>query len=183
MHKLINIKSWVFLLVFIGLIPVLFFIVWSINQLMGADGIELSLLLFFGGFFGYFLFWLYSISYGLELLNIDLDIPSNLKKSRRLIVVLLITYMIRIILSLTHFNSLDSNLIVVVNIILGLLGFFVLVYLLYLITEDYIFHVKGRMPRLFDYFIMLFHFGFFPVGLIILHSHVRLMLKDKNLIE
>jgi len=91
--------------------------------------------------------------------------------------------MTRIILSSTRLNSLDSNIIVVANIILGLLGFFVLVYLLYTITEDYIFHAKGRIPGLFDYFIMLFHFGFFPIGLIILHSHVRLMLKDKKLIE
>ena len=165
------------------MIPILFFMVWGIGQILGADGIELSLPLFFGGFFGYFLFWLYTINYGLELLNIELEIPNKLNKNKRLMLAIIITFLTAIILSLPIFNLKDSILIVGINTVFGLVGFFVLIYLFYNITEDYIFHAKNRMPRLVDYFIVLFHFAFFPIGLVLLHSHVRLMMKDKNIIE
>ena len=183
MKRIIRIKPYIFLLVSIGLIPFSFFTVWSIRQIIGTDGIELSLLLFFGGFFGFFLFWLYTISYGLELLNTDSDMPNNLKKNKTLMVVLLFAFIFRILFSLPFTYSTDSRFVVGLNIILGLIGFFALIYLLYNITEDYIYHAKDRMPRLIDYFIVLFHFAFFPIGLILMHSHVRIMLKDKGMLK
>jgi len=181
--KIIQTKPSYFLIGFIGLIPILFLTVAGISKLFGQNGISFALLIFFGGFFGYFMFWLLIINNGLDYLNAKHGIPSKIKKNKRLIIVLISSFAIRLFIALPPLKTTEGLFVNGMNIALGLLGLFSLIYLVHNITEDYVFHVKGRVPNIFDYFIVLFHLGFYPIGLLMLHSHVRLLMRDENIID
>ncbi|TCO03645.1 hypothetical protein EV194_12023 [Natronoflexus pectinivorans] len=76
---------------------------------------------------------------------------------------LLSTYMLGVFITLPPFQLNVSLIVKGIAISLGFSGLFSLIYLFYSITDDYIYRVKNRAPNLFNYFIVLFHFGFFPI--------------------
>ncbi|WP_088656266.1 hypothetical protein [Geofilum rhodophaeum] len=183
MIKLINFKPRAFLFMTIGLIPMLFLIVWLLANLIGPEGANFNAMLFFGGFVGFHLLWINTIGLSLNLVNIKTGHSSNRKKSNILFIVLFSIYSLRMIITLPYFESIEPIFGVTLNILIGVSGIFLITYLFYKISDDYISLTKNRNPNLIDYFIMLFHFGFFLVGLMILHSHVRLILKDNDILR
>lgn len=183
MIKFINFKPRAFLFMTIGLIPILFLIVWLLANVIGPEGANFNVLLFFGGFIGFYLLWINTICLSLDLVNIKNGLSSNRKKSKILFVVLFSIYALRMLISLPYFESIESLIGMTLNILIGVAGIFLVTYLFYKISDDYISLTRNRNPNLIDYFIMIFHFSFFLVGLMILHSHVRLLLKDNNILE
>jgi len=183
MIKLIEYKPRTFLFSTIGLIPILFFIVWLLANVIGPEGANFNAMLFFGVFIGFYLLWINTICLSLDLVNIKNGLSNKRKKSKILFVVLFSIYALRMLITLPYFESIESTIGMTLNILIGVAGIFLITYLFYKISDDYILLTKNRNPNLIDYFIMLFHFSFFLVGLMILHSHVRLLLKDNNIIE
>jgi len=183
MIKLINIKPIVFLFMTIGLIPILFFIVWLLANIIGPEGANFNALLLFGGFIGFYLLWINTIYMSLDLVKIKNGLSSSRKKNMILFIVLFSVYLLRMIISLPYFESIESLIGMTLNILIGVAGIILITYLFYKISDDYISLTKYRTANLFDYFIMIFHFSFFLVGLMILHSHVRLLLKDNNILK
>jgi len=183
MIKLIKIKPRVFLFMTIGLIPILFFIVWSLVKIIGPEGAKFNALLFFGGFIGFYLLWINTIFLSLDLINIKNGFSSSRKKNKILFIILFSIYLLRMITALPYFASIESLIGMTLNILIGVVGILLITYLFYKISDSFISLTKNRTSNLFDYFIMIFHFSFFLVGLMLLHSHVRLLLKDNNIIE
>jgi hypothetical protein len=183
MIKLIKTKPGTFLLMTIGLIPILFFIIWLLAIIIGPDGATFCALLFFGGFIGFYLLWINTICLSLDLINIKRGIPSSMKKNKILFIILFSTYFLRMIISLPYFESIDSLIGMSLIILIGIVGIITITYLFYKISEDYTFLIKNRYANLFDYFIMMLYFSFFLGGLMIMHSHVRLLLIDNNIIK
>ncbi len=178
MKKILRIKPLWFFLTFLGMILLLFFIVWCLGQILGSAGAKIYLVLIFGGFIGYYLFWIFTISYGLELLNVKAGIPSSLSYTKVVGVVLLIFSLVYGYLFISESHTLNVVFLMALNILLGI----VICFLFYDISEDYAFHAKNRPPGIFDYLMVLFQMSFFPIGLLILHAHVRLLLKSKKVI-
>ncbi len=183
MIKLVNYKPRTFLFITIGLIPTLFLIVWLLANIFGPKGANFSAMLFFGGIIGFYLLWINTIFLCLDLVNMKNGLSSNRKKSKILFIVLFLIYVLRMLITLPYFESIESKIGLTLNVLIGAAGIFLMTYLFYKISVDYLSLTKNRNPNLIDYFIMLFHFSFFLVGLMILHSHVRLLLKDNNIIE
>jgi hypothetical protein len=183
MIKLVNYKPRTFLFMTIGLIPTLFLIVWLLANIFGSEGANFNAMLFFGGFIGFYLLWINTICLSLDLVTTKNGLSSNRKKSKILFIVLFSIYALRMLITLPYFESIESIIGLTLNILIGVAGIFLITYLFYKISDDYISLTKNRNPNLIDYFIMIFHFSFFIVGLMILHSHVRLLLKDNNIIE
>lgn len=183
MIKLINFRPRVFLFMTIGLIPILFLIVWLLANLIGPEGANFNAMLFFGGFIGFYLLWINTICLSLDLVNIKNGLSSNRKKSKILFIVLFSIYALRMFITLPFFESLESIMGLTLNILIGATGIFLITYLFYKVSDDYISLTKNRNPNLIDYFIMIFHFSFFLGGLMILHSHVRLLLKENNILD
>ncbi|MBN1111766.1 MAG: hypothetical protein JXA53_02495 [Bacteroidales bacterium] len=183
MIKLINLKPIAFLFMTIGLIPILFLIVWLLANVIGPEGANFNALLFFGGFIGFYLFWINTICFSLDLINIKNGLSSNMRKNKILFIVFFSIYALRMLISLPCFDSTETIIGLTLNILIGVVGIILATYMFYKISDDYILLTKNRYPNLIDYFIMSFHFSFFLVGLMILHSHVRLLLKDNNLLK
>jgi hypothetical protein len=181
MIKLIRIRPRTFLLMTIGLIPILFFIVWLLVKIIGPEGATFNALFFFGSFIGFYLLWINTICQSLELITRKHRIPSSRKRIKILFIILVSTYFLRMIISLPYFELIDSVIGIPLYILVGVLGIISITYLFYKISDDYIFLLKNRSPNLFDYFLMIFYFSFFLVGLMMLHAHVRLLLRDNNI--
>lgn len=167
----------------IGLIPILFFIVWLLAKIIGPEGANFNALLFFGGFIGFYLLWINTIFLSLDLISIKYGFSSSRKKNKILFIILFSIYFLRMIISLPYFESIESLIGMALNILIGVAGIFLITYLFYEISDNYIFLIKNRTANLFDYFIMIFYFSFFLVGIMILHSPIRLLLKDNNILE
>lgn len=183
MIKLIKYKPRTFLFMTIGLIPILFLIVWLLANLIGSEGANFNAMLFFGGFIGFYFIWINTIYLSLDLVNVKNGLSSKRKKNKILFIILFSIYTLRMLITLPYFESIESVIGLTLNILIGVAGIFLITYLFYKISDDYITLTKNRNPNLIDYFIMIFHFSFFLLGLMILHSHVRLLLKDNNIIE
>lgn len=183
MVRLIKTKPRTFLLMAIGMIPVLFFTVWLLANIIGPEGAIFNVLLFFGGFIGFYMLWINTICLSLDLVNIKRKLPSSTKKNRILFLLLISTYLLRMIISLQYFEAIESFIGIPLNILIGIIGIVLITYLFYKISDDYIYLVKNRNANLFDYYVMTFYFCFFPFGLLMLHSHVRSLLKDYNIVQ
>lgn len=167
----------------IGLIPILFLIVWLLAQIIGSAVADFSVFLVFGSVIGFYLLWMHTISRCLDLVNIKKGLNSSSKKNNILLIILLALYLLRMIISLPYLKSIESFIGMTLNILIGGTGIILIAYLSYKISDDYIFLIKSRPANFFDYFIMIFYFSFYPIGLLMLYSHVRLLLKDNNIIE
>jgi len=87
------------------------------------------------------------------------------------------------IISLPFLETIESLIGMTLNFLIGVTGMILITFLFYKISDDYIYLTKNRTANLFDYFTMMFYFCLFFFGLTMLHSHVRLLLKDNNILE
>ena len=158
MIKLIKTKPSMFLLMTIGLIPILFFIIWLLAKIIEPEVATFSALLFFGGFIGFYLVWINTISLSLDLINIKRGLSSSMKKNKILFIILFSIYLLRMIISLPYFESIESIIGMPLNFLIGVVGIISITYLFYKISDDYTFLIKNRSANLFDYFIMMFYF-------------------------
>lgn len=183
MIRLIEIKPRIYLFTAIGLIPFLFLAIWLLAKITGPETATFNAFLVFGSIIGHYLFWIYTISYSLDLLNIKNGLSSGNKKYKILLIILASIYVVRMFISLPYFDSVETAVSLPLNIILGIVGILVVIALFYNISDNYIFQTKNRIANFIDYFFMTFYFALFIVGLMILHSEVRTLLIKNNIIE
>jgi hypothetical protein len=183
MKKLIKIKPIRFLFMLIGLVPLLFLLVFILVKLLGPAYDTFNVLLFFGVFVSFNLLWINTIFLSIDLLNQKHNLPSRIKQNRLVFLILGLTYILRMIIALPPLNIIELTIGIYINLLIGIEIIIFFTYLFYSFTDDYIFHFKSRTPNVFDYFIIMFLFCLFPFGLIMLHSNIRSMLKDITIIE
>lgn len=183
MIRLVEIKPRIYLFTAIGLIPFLFSAIWFLTKFTGPETATFSAFLVFGCIIGYYLFWIYTISYSLDLINIKNGLSSGNKKYKILLIILASIYVARMFISLPYFESVGTIIWLPLNFIIGIVGVVVFIALFYNISDNYIFQMKNRAANLIDYFFMTFYFALFVVGLMILHSEVRTLLIKNNIIE
>jgi len=183
MIKLIKLKPKAFLFMIMGLIPIMFFIVWLLARILGSDIAIFSVFLFFGSLIGFYLLWINTIFLSLNMVKIKNGFSSRNKSSMILFIILFSIYLLRMIISLPYFESIETLIGMAVNILIGVFIIILITYLFYEITDNYIYITKNRASNIVDYFIMMFYFSFFIIGLMILHSKIRLILKENNILE
>lgn len=67
----------------------------------------------------------------------------------------------------------------IIGILFSVIMWFSLVHIIIKLTKCFKYHEKQSNPNLWDYFGTLFTLGFGPFGLLIMHSHLQLILKDQ----
>jgi hypothetical protein len=182
MSKLVKIKPIIFLGLFIALIIVFFtslsLLVNLTNERIGIGSLYLFLIVFLFLFFC----WIYLLGCGFDLLNKNNNINSSLRKFRVNIILSYKTYLTSVIIEFYN-AELDSNLLEYLNVILNMAFLFFFFVIVKELTTNFRFYDKKSEPRIIDYFITFFLVCFFPFGLLILHSHLRLFLKEHSLIS
>ncbi len=51
------------------------------------------------------------------------------------------------------------------------------------LTKKFKYYDKNTQPNLWDYFVTIFMLSFYPFGLLMMHSHLRLILKVHYIID
>ncbi len=182
MKQFIKYKPITLFLITIGLIPILCLIASLFSYILGVKGANFCTLLIVGGVIGFHLTWINTIFLSLDLINVKNSMPSYREKTQIIFIVLLSIYLLKMIVSLPYFESIELKIGMVLNILIRVVGIILVTYLFYKISDTYILLTKNRTANIWDYFIMLFYFCFLPFGLIMLHSHVKILMKDHNIV-
>jgi hypothetical protein len=183
MKLLLKIRPVVFLIGLAGLLPVLILIfkIW-------ASFIPVSLrpygfLIFLVGFMSYYFLWIYLIGYGFNELDKKTDNKLGINKFGILII---ITFLSVLFINLMNFYLLISqsnHTLIYLNIAFTLISMYCFLQIIIQLTKHFRLYDEKEEPRIIDYFVTMFLLSFFPFGLIIMHAHLRLFLKEKLLIK
>ena len=179
MKKLIEINSFLILLLFVGVvsISILLFRVWTLVVPGGHFLFGISIILV--GFFGSYFFWLFIIGYGLNKLFPKYESNKGFRNYKVVLITACLTILISYIGSIIYLQEFGKQPPEFVTLPLGLLSFYCLIHIIGHLTNDFKSLDKGTEPVFWDYIATMFLICFFPFGLIIMHSHMRLLQKDK----
>ena len=130
---------------------------------------------------GGYLLWIYILIVGFKQLDIKNNNENDFKKSEVLILAIL-----SISLTLIIFLYLDndrSSILFIISILMSSTLTILLFMIVKVLTRKFKFYDKKTKPNLWDYFITMFSLSFFPFGILMLHSHIRLILKDQKILH
>ena len=68
-------------------------------------------------------------------------------------------------------------------LILGAFLTYLFIEILIVLTKKNKYYAKGTTPNVWDYMVTLALLAFFPWGLLIIHSHMRLLLIDHKILN
>ena len=182
MNKLLLIKPGKLLLIYFALIIIslLLFIAWGtiVPENLISYGFNLVALAFIGGY----QFWLYIILYGFKTIDKKNGITNNLRITTISLITILISIVAMMAISIVdlgeRFKDIPNLIGILISPILTLAFFQVIIKL----TKGFKFYDKNTKPNLWDYFGTFFTLGFGPFGLLMMHSHLRLIMKDQNML-
>lgn len=182
MKVLIKLKPFFFLIGFVGILAISIFLwkIW-INNVTGPIK-PFGILIVLIGFVSYYFFWIYSIGYGFILLDKKNGIVFNERKFLLLILSLIIIFVVRMFFDYYFLMKNSSNIPLYLNVILTLIILYCILSVVIKLTRRFKYYDKKEEPKLFDYIVTFFLICFFPFGLLIMQSHLRLFLKENQLI-
>ena len=174
-----EINSFLILLLFVGVvaISILLFKAWIL--LVPNKYILFGISIILVGFLGSYFFWLYIIGYGLNKLFPKYGSDKGFKKYKIVLFTACITILIGYIGSIIYLKELGKQPPEFVTLPLGLLSLYCFIHIIGHLTNDFKSLDKGTEPIFWDYIVTMFLISFFPFGLMIMHSHMRLLKKDK----
>lgn len=181
MNRLLRIKPSRYLLMYFGLIVISLFLFAQWSNIVPKP------LIIYGLFFvvlilviGY-LFWIYLILYGFNHLDNKNNISNEFKKTQGLILALLLTICLHLFMFFKSPPSVDNSGLTT------LAYFFTSISIIYcyfkivgVLTIKFNFYDKKPKPTLQNYFVTFFLLQFFPFGILMMHSHLRLILADNS---
>jgi len=178
MKKLLRIRPVFFLL---GFLTLLFLIVLSIINSASSDSetivyyfIAVSVIFFFA----YCFFWIYIIGYGFKELDKKTGNDIQIKRFRTITILAFLSIILSISLDI-YFVFIEKRLPPeYMNTLLNLIFLFYYMYIVIKLTNNFKFYDKKETPRIFDYIITMFLLNFFPFGLLIMNSKLRLLWKE-----
>ncbi|MCK9400102.1 MAG: hypothetical protein M0Q51_08945 [Bacteroidales bacterium] len=178
MKRLIYTNPFIILLLEIGVIAVSLILFYGCKLVLPIENIKYCLIIVIALFLAGYFFWIYLIALGFHILSAKNDKDYRFKN---FIIVLIILYIIAILSysSSIYFISKSMDQILgLISILTGLISFFCLMYIIVYLTNNFKFFDKKNEPRFWDYFISMFLISFFPFGLMIMHDHLRLIMKE-----
>lgn len=178
MNKLLQIKPSSYLLMYLATIAlsILIFIIWA--RLVPEPLIQFGLLLIVLAFLGGYILWIYLLLLGFNQLDVKYKNKNDLKKSQILIVAaLLISLTFCVFLFLYHDKE-NDGIFFTTSILISTTLTFLFFEIVTILSKKFKYYDKKSKPNLWDYFITMCALCFFPFGILMLHSHLRLILKD-----
>ena len=135
------------------------------------------------GIIGGYQFWIYLLFKGFDTIDSQNDIKSNLRKSKLHLIAILVAYVLVVLILNLDYDKVDYFLPMSINFLLGITLMFSFFYVARELTKKFKFYENKPEPNLWDYFVTLFTLTFYPFGIIMMHSHLQLILKDHNIVE
>ncbi len=178
MKRLITSNPFLILLLEIVLVAVAVLLFVGCISVFQIENTKYCLIIIVALFLAGYFFWINLIAMGFHILATNSKKDSKFKKFQ----LALITQYTIVILSFSLTIYFETNtfdqILVVVSILFSLLSFFCLGYIIVHLTNNFKFFDKKGEPRFWDYFVSMFLLSFFPFGLMIMHDHLRLIMKE-----
>ena len=183
MTKILNYKPYTFLLSFLVVfaISILLFKLWVdfSNEQFKSYGFIIILI----GCLAFYFFWIYTLSYGFNMLEKKAWDNGKVNKIGIVILTAFVVSVVGYALFFYFLFELNQELPEYINIPFSLIILYCFLHIVIYLTKNYSFYDKRKSPGIFDYFVTMFLLCFLPFGLLIMHSHLRLILKEKYIIE
>ena len=183
MRFLLKIKPFIFLLGFVGLLPILILIfkIWAtfVTDIIKPYGISIFMI----GFMSCYFLWIYLLGYGFN--ELDKKTGKNLKIIK-LGLIIIITFFSMLFFQLTNFYIFinhSNQTLYYLNVLFSLIPMFFFIQITIKLTKYFRLYDGKDEPRIIDYIITMMLLCCFPFGLIIMHAHLRLFLKEKLIIK
>jgi hypothetical protein len=183
MNKLLYIKPIKFFLIHIAAIAlsISIFIAWG--QLVPETLISFGFGFVIIGIIGGYQFWIYLLFKGFDIVDSKNGLESNLKKSKIHLIAILAGYLVFVLVFMLDFAQEDYVVPMIISIFIGAILTISFFHIIIQLTKKFKFYDKKPQPNLLDYFVTLFTLTFYPFGLLMMHSHLQLILKDQKIIE
>lgn len=183
MKKFTELNSFLFLLLFVGVvaISILLFKVWTLFVPGEYTLFGISIVLV--GFLGSYFFWLYTIGYGLNQLFQKYGSNKRFNTYRIIIITACLSTLISYIGSIFYLVEFKKQPSGYLTLPWALISLYCIIYIVVHLTNDFKSLEKGTQPVFWDYVVTLFLINFFPFGMMILHSHMKLLKRDKIKVE
>ena len=183
MNKLLQIKPGKLLLLHLTIIAltIVISILWSnlVPEPLAMFGIAFVLI----GFWGGYLFWIYSILTAFNNLDLKYGLKNNLKKFKILLPSVIVVYVAWVLLFLYESPKEKENILFVISNLSSFYLIYAFIDVSIVITKKYRYYEDKPHPNLWNYFVTLLTLGFYPFGILMLHSHLQLILRDQKIIE
>jgi hypothetical protein len=183
MNKLLYIRPIKFFLIHIAAIAlsISIFIAWG--QLVPDTLISFGFVFVIIGIIGGFQFWIYLLFKGFNIVDSKNGLESNLKKSKIHLIAILAGYIIFVLVFMLDFAQEDFVVPMLISIFIGAILTLSFFHIVIQLTKKFKFYDNKPQPNLWDYFITLFTLTFYPFGIVMLHSHLQLILKEQKIIK
>ena len=180
MNKLTELNSFLFLLLFIGVFAtsILLFKVWTI--VVPKEYIVFGISIVLIGFLSSYFFWLYIIGYGLNKQFQKYGNNKRFNNYKIVLIVVCITMLISYTGSIYYFIEFGKQPPEYLSIPFAFISLYCIIYIVGHLTNDFKLLDKGTRPLFIDYLVTMILISFFPFGLMILHSHMRLLKREKK---
>ncbi|GET23324.1 hypothetical protein [Prolixibacter denitrificans] len=183
MDKLLQIKPGKLLLLYFAIIfiSILLFIAWGtiVPEKLISFGFTLVVLSCIGGY----LFWIYLILYGFKTIDNKNGIDNNLKTSIITLLTILLSFIAFTVINMIDFGEKNKDIPTLISLIISPILTMAFIHIITKLTKGFKFYDKNSKPNLWDYFGIIFTLGFGPLGLLMMHSHLRLILKDQYMLR
>ena len=171
------------LLLFIGVFALMLGVlwIWTSNVPNTLDAYGFVFLLF--GFFGFYFFWLYLLGYRFNLLDNGAHENKRFKIFKIVLLVSFITYLAGISIEIHYLFNEYRNIPEILNTLIGIILTYCFIHIIIVLTRNNKYYDKGDDPKFFDYIITAFLVSFIPVGLLIMHAHLKALLKERQILD
>ena len=179
MRNLTKMNSFLVLLLFTVVIILSFFLfkVWILILPENYKAIGLTII--FSGILGSYFLWLYIIGLGLNNMFKDQINEKEFKIFKVVIITAFVTTFLSVCSIFIFQIAFELKLQAIVNIPLGIIFMYCFIRIVGHLTIDFKYLDKGMEPKSWDFLITMFLICFIPFGLMIMHSHMRLIQKDR----
>jgi hypothetical protein len=162
------------------ILSVLSFVVWA--KLVPETLIPFGFIFIVVGFIGGYLFWIYLILTGFKNIDLKKGLENNLKKTRILLITILLAYLVFVITFMLDLDKENDTIPIIISILLAPILTYSFFEIVITLTRKFKYYDKKSQPNLWDYFVTVFTLSFYPFGLLMMHSHLRLILRDYRII-
>ena len=182
MNKLLQIKPAKYLLIHfaIMILSVLSFIVWS--RLVPETLISFGFIFIVIGFVGGYLFWINLILTGFKNMDLKNGLENDMKRTRILLLTILLGYLVFVITLMLDLDKENNDITLIISILLAPILTYSFFEIVITMTKKFKYYDKKSQPNLWDYFVTVFTLSFYPFGLLMMHSHLRLILREQKII-
>lgn len=155
------------------------FIVWG--QVVPEYLISFGFAFVIIGIIGGYLFWIFLILKGFDIIDLKNGMRSNLKQSKLHLLAILAAYLVFVLVFMLEFAQEDYVVPMIISIFIGAILIYSFFYVIIQMTKKFKYYENKPEPNLWDYFVTIFTLSFYPFGLLMMHSHLRLILKDQKI--